>query len=131
MFCPCGKSLSYEQCCGQYIDASTLPKDPETLMRSRYTAFVFNKVDYLANTMKGKALKDFNFDGLEAWLRQVKWQRLTVIKSKMTTKTQGYVTFAARYLEKDIPQMICEKSEFRKIKGKWFYIDGKIKYVSL
>lgn len=125
MPCPCGKPLPYEKCCGQYIDASILPPDPETLMRSRYTAFVLGKIDYLAKTMKGKALKNFNFEGLESWLSQVTWQRLTVIKSKMKTNIHGFVWFEARYLEKDIPKMICEKSEFKKIEGKWFYIDGK------
>lgn len=128
MPCPCGASLAYEQCCGQYIDAGIFPKDPETLMRSRYTAFVFGKINYLANTMRGKALKAFNFDGLEAWLSQIKWQGLTVIKSKMKNKTQGYVTFEAKYLERDIPKVISEKSEFKMIEGKWFYVDGKLSH---
>ncbi len=75
--------------------------------------------------MKGKALKNFNFDGLEAWLAQIKWQSLIVIKSKMKTKIHGFVKFEAGYIEKENPKMICENSEFKKIEGKWFYIDGK------
>lgn len=126
MSCPCGHSLPYEQCCGQYIDAALLPKTPEALMRSRYTAFVFSKIDYLANTMRGEALKKFHFDGLDNWLNQIKWQGLTIIKSTMRGNIHGFVSFEASYLENGKTHLIREKSEFKKLEGKWFYIDGKI-----
>lgn len=124
MLCPCGKAFSYDQCCGKYIDGIILPEDPETLMRSRYTAFTLSKIEYLAHTMLGKALKKFNFHGLEDWLKIVKWQSLTVIKTELKTPTQGFVTFEARYLERETPSIIREKSEFKKMDGKWFYVDG-------
>lgn len=125
MRCPCGKAISYEHCCGQYIDAQLLPLTPETLMRSRYTAFTLSKIEYLKNTMQGKATKIFKFDGLEMWLNQIRWQGLTIIKIKMKTDAHGFVTFAAHYLEQETSKVICEKSEFKKFKGKWFYVDGK------
>ena len=59
--CPCGrlqgsgakaKPLAYADCCGRFIDhwdAQPAP-DAECLMRSRYTAFVRERADYLRAT---------------------------------------------------------------------------------
>jgi SEC-C motif-containing protein len=127
MRCPCNDNASYQTCCGRYIENNELPATPEILMRSRYTAFVYHKMAYLTHTMKGKALKNFNFNGLENWLQRVQWQGLTVINTKMISKTHGFVTFKANYLEETTPCCIHERSEFKKIAGQWFYIDGTIK----
>ena len=53
--CPCGRrdrkgsALPYAQCCGRYVDDfERMPApDAESLMRSRYTAFVRERADYL------------------------------------------------------------------------------------
>ena len=56
--CPCGalsprqKALVYADCCGRYVedfDATPAP-DAERLMRSRYSAFVLQRRDYLLAT---------------------------------------------------------------------------------
>lgn len=64
--CPCGrlqgsgakaKPLAYADCCGRFIDhwdAQPAP-DAECLMRSRYTAFVRERADFAAETIR----KDF------------------------------------------------------------------------
>ena len=52
-FCPCGRlgggrrPLAYTHCCGRYIDdfAGTPAPDAESLMRSRYSAFVLERAD--------------------------------------------------------------------------------------
>ena len=56
--CPCGRTdsrrraLPYAQCCGRYIDhfAQCPAPDAESLMRSRYTAFVREDAAYLRAT---------------------------------------------------------------------------------
>jgi SEC-C motif-containing protein len=56
--CPCGraaksgKALPYAQCCGRYVEdfAGTPAPDAESLMRSRYSAFVRERGDYLLAT---------------------------------------------------------------------------------
>uniref|UniRef100_UPI00286B9F96 YchJ family metal-binding protein n=1 Tax=Polaromonas sp. TaxID=1869339 RepID=UPI00286B9F96 len=53
--CPCGrlgalkKPLAFPACCGRYLDdfAGTPAPDAESLMRSRYSAFVLGRSDYL------------------------------------------------------------------------------------
>ena len=56
--CPCGRlgergrPLAYEACCGRYLDhwGGHPAPDAESLMRSRYTAFVRGREDYLLAT---------------------------------------------------------------------------------
>lgn len=124
MLCPCESHLSYDECCGPFINQLKLPSNPEALMRSRYTAFTRHDVNYLKNTMRGKALQNFTFDGFDAWLNTISWQGLTIIKSIMKNKNHGFVTFEARYLENNQMKIIREKSEFKKLAAQWFYIDG-------
>ncbi|MEQ1659918.1 MAG: YchJ family metal-binding protein, partial [Hylemonella sp.] len=56
--CPCGRRdtadrvLSHARCCGLYLaDVAVRPApDAEALMRSRYSAFVLERADYLLAT---------------------------------------------------------------------------------
>ena len=44
--CPCGRNQTYAACCGRYHGGEAAP-DAESLMRSRYSAYVLKDVDYL------------------------------------------------------------------------------------
>ncbi|RBP61465.1 SEC-C motif-containing protein [Brenneria salicis ATCC 15712 = DSM 30166] len=44
--CPCCSGLQYSACCQPYIGNTRTAAEPETLMRSRYTAYVKHDVDY-------------------------------------------------------------------------------------
>ena len=57
--CPCGSDRDFEACCGQYFDTLAAPT-AEALMRSRYTAHVLGKVQYLADTLSSKKRSDFD-----------------------------------------------------------------------
>src|SRR3546814_20468332 len=50
--CPCGNNASYQACCGRWHHGELRLKAPDaaTLMRSRYTAFVLDELDYLLET---------------------------------------------------------------------------------
>ena len=56
--CPCGragtsgKPLAFAKCCGPYLDdfENSPAPDAESLMRSRYSAFVLGRIDYLQST---------------------------------------------------------------------------------
>jgi SEC-C motif-containing protein len=56
MHCPCGRTgsgsrpLLLADCCGRWLDAGTAAPDAESLMRSRYTAFVLGRPAYLLAT---------------------------------------------------------------------------------
>ena len=48
--CPCGEGRAYEACCARY-HAGAEPPDAETLVRSRYSAFVRGEHAYLYRTL--------------------------------------------------------------------------------
>lgn len=122
--CPCGTGISYEKCCGRYIEGKQLPQTPETLMRSRYTAYTLANVGYIKNTMMDKALIGFNESEAATWAKQVKWMGLKVIRTYLEHETKGYVEFIASYIDGSKQAKIHEISEFRCYEEKWFYVDG-------
>lgn len=99
--CPCGSQNTYEQCCGLYLETQQQPQTPEQLMRSRYTAYTMGKIDYIKNTMRGKALIDFNELEALPWAKRVTWMGLEVIQTHMATPDQGFVEFSARFSEQN------------------------------
>lgn len=125
MICPCGLNFLYQDCCGRYIEQKQYAPTPGALMRSRYTAFVMGKIDYIQATMRKDALKNFDATQTSDWLKEVCWQKLIVLKERLKTTRQGFVTFEAHYLFRNQPQILCEKSEFHKIGEQWFYVGGR------
>lgn len=123
MNCPCGNEQPYDNCCGRLIEKSELPSTPEQLMRSRYTAYTLSKIDYIKNTMAGKALKKFDFASSLTWSQSIDWQNLKVIFSKIIDDTTGVVEFVAHYTHQNQPQKLSEISLFHRIDGQWVYVD--------
>lgn len=122
--CPCGLKQAYERCCGRFIEKNKLPETAEQLMRSRYTAYSQANVAYIEQTMRDAALKDFNAEQVKVWAEQVEWLGLTVTDHQ-EDGDYATVTFIASCLAGDQRQNIVEKSEFQKIDGRWYYLDGQ------
>ncbi len=58
-YCPCGSEQPYESCCEPMISGRQAAGTAEALLRSRYSAFVKNRIQYIADTIhpdKRKAL---------------------------------------------------------------------------
>lgn len=127
--CPCGLQNAYEQCCGLYIENKQIPQTPEQLMRSRYTAYSLANIDYIKNTMQGKALIGFHEANALQWAQQVTWLGLEVINANPTHSDIGFVEFTARLLEHNKVQTIHEVSEFHREHNRWFYVSGITKEV--
>lgn len=124
--CPCGSTKTYSKCCAVYIDGKKSPPSPEMLMRSRYTAYTQANIDYIAQTMKGAAAKDFFSAETKRWAEHVKWLGLTILHiSPIENNDHGFVEFKIDYLFNGKRQGLHEISEFRYEEGKWFYIDGE------
>jgi len=122
--CPCGSEQAYKNCCEIFISGKELPKTPEQLMRSRYTAYTNANVDYIAETMRPPASNDFDKADSRQWAKSVKWKRLEVITAQ-NNKERGQVEFIAHFTEKDETRKIHEVAEFHFIKDRWFYVDGE------
>lgn len=122
--CPCGSSFHYSSCCGLYIEGGKSASSAEALMRSRYSAYTMAKIAYIKKTMRGKALSGFHPGEAKRWARRVEWVGLDVIKVVPGSENQGFVEFIARFREGGVLQSIHEMSEFERVGGVWYYVDG-------
>lgn len=129
--CPCGrpgpskKSLSLEGCCGRFINhfESTPAPDAESLMRSRYSAFVLERADYLLATWHAsRRPPSIGFDP------GVKWLGLEVRQRRLLDATHAEVEFVARQKNPGSPALrLHECSRFVREgegAGRWYYVDG-------
>jgi SEC-C motif-containing protein len=128
--CPCGrlgpgrKPLSLAQCCGRYIGHldDTPARDAESLMRSRYTAYVLGDARYVLDTWYVATRPDANV-GFEAG---TKWLGLEVRDHRAIDASHAEVEFIARYRVAGRGVRLHERSRFLREEGRWYYVDGDI-----
>ena len=120
--CPCGKPLQLAQCCGRYLGTDTPAPDAESLMRSRYTAFVRLDRHYLLATWHPQHRPiDLQLDPTTKWLG------LDVRSRKLTDPSHAEVEFVARCREPGGKAVrLHERSRFVKDNGRWLYFDGEM-----
>ena len=125
--CPCGSEQAYLSCCGMFIEQQELPKTPEQLMRSRYTAYTMADIDYISKTMREPAALNFDPISTRKWAEQAQWLNLEVIQSYVDPKNsyRGFVEFKAYYHLANQDHCLHELSEFHLQDGQWYYVDGK------
>lgn len=125
--CPCGAKQSYESCCGRIIEKGEVAKTAEELMRSRYTAFALNKMNHIRDTHDPSQRENLDMEGNQAWSAQAEWKGLEIQSTEKGGEDDdtGTVEFVARYDMEGEPQEHHELSQFRKVKGRWYFIDGK------
>ena len=125
--CPCGqkdarqKLLPYAACCGRYVEHfDTVPApDAQSLMRSRYTAFVAERADYLQATWHATTRP-----AAVAVDAGTKWLGLEVRAHRTTCDDRAEVEFVARYRLGGRAVRLHETSRFVREDGRWFYVDG-------
>ncbi len=125
--CLCGSGKIEALCCLPYLQGQHYPSTPESLMRSRYSAYAKANIDYILQTMRGPAAAGFDAIAAKEWAERVKWLRLRVIKAEPVAEEAdcGYVEFIAYYIDQGRRQTLHEVSEFHLIEGRWYYWDGK------
>ncbi len=124
LICPCGSGKYYASCCGAYHAGASAPT-PEALMRSRFSAFVLHKAEYLmASWHPGQRPSSLSFDD------QVTWKSLRV-QDSYAEGDNGSVTFTAVFTEAGRWRSLQEKSRFVREQGAWFYLDGEAEWLDL
>jgi SEC-C motif-containing protein len=124
--CPCGlKHLPYGQCCGrihqQFADTGELSApDAEALMRSRYSAYVLDLLDYLLATWH-PSTRPATLAPNESGLR---WLGLQVKKHVRQDAEHALVEFVARSKLGGRAYRMSEISRFERVAGAWLYLDG-------
>jgi len=157
--CPCGRRdrrdfpVAYAMCCGRYLDgaaaapvaladdASGSPDAParagfapapdaESLMRSRYTAFVRERADYLLATWHASTRPaSIEFEP------GIKWLGLDVRSRSVLDADHAEVEFVARHRDATgVAARLHERSRFVREGdedagevARWFYVDGEMK----
>lgn len=123
--CHCGRPMAYPSCCGKIHQNITTALTAEDLMRSRYSAFVLAKGDYLMKSYHSTTRPSSKEKkSIVCWAKSVNWVKLEVLHiSKGTSQdTEGTVEFKAFYYDNTGMQMIHEHSRFTKEQGYWVYI---------
>jgi SEC-C motif-containing protein len=136
--CPCGRGPRYGECCGRWhaaaarsgeahaadADGATAgPPDPETLMRSRYSAYVLGLADYLLATWH-PSTRPPAVDPTPADLR---WLGLEVRAARRTGADTAEVEFVARSKLGGRAHRLHETSRFVREDGRWYYVDGNVR----
>jgi SEC-C motif-containing protein len=126
--CPCGrvdargKACVFTVCCGRFLDHDTPAPNAESLMRSRYSAFVLGRVDYLAASWHASTRPaDLALEP------GVKWLGLEVKRHRVLDADHAEVEFVARSRVAGRGQRLHENSRFVREGGRWFYVDGDLK----
>lgn len=120
--CPCGSGKALADCCGRYHAGEATP-DAEKLMRSRYSAYVLGREDYLLATWHPDtrpADLDLNAPPRAQWLG------LTVKSHAAQDAEHATVEFVARYKLNGRAFRLHETSRFVRIEGCWMYVDGDV-----
>lgn len=124
MKCPCGSAKDYQLCCGPYHKMTKIPATAEELMRSRYSAYTLADMEYINNTMQGKAAGGFDIEEAKSWAKNTTWIELKIIESANIGPNQDFVEFMVHFIQNDRLNYMHERSEFHRIDGRWFYVDG-------
>ena len=151
--CPCQvspkldfltKPVAYSDCCQPYHDsllnddtATIQAETAERLMRSRYSAFVMLKPDYIVKTTL-PAQQDFlDINAIESWARATNWAGLEILEhTAKLGKRHAQVEFKAYFNspedKADSLQAHHERSTFLKVKSKadnserWYFLDPTV-----
>ena len=97
-------------------------------MRSRYSAHVLARVDYLVATHDARSRGAVDRAAVERWARQSEWLGLAIVARQAggPDDDRGVVEFEARYRDKGGATVVHrERSRFRRRDGRWFYCDGE------
>lgn len=126
--CPCGSKIPYAQCCEPFHVQGKAPT-AEMLMRSRYSAFALNLVDYLvATTHPDERTKTLKEEICLTCSRLV-WTGLEVLSVWQGGERDkvGKVVFRASYVQEGKEGIHEEHSRFKRYKGAWMYVNGEVK----
>jgi SEC-C motif-containing protein len=123
--CPCGLPSPYLTCCARWHEGPRhlQAPDAQALMRSRYSAFVLARHDYLLATWHPStrpAVIDPDRPGL-------RWLGLEIKSHHLLDDDHATVEFVARHKQGGRAQRLHELSRFERLAGIWLYVDGQLR----
>ena len=149
--CPCGTNKEFARCCKPYIVGDSKPDSPESLMRSRYSAYATKHYAYIVNTqapMNTKAsavtldntcqssnspepgnARALTVLDVERASENTLWCKLEVL-STFEHEGRGEVEFIAYHKTGKEFFAMHELSRFSIAHGKWLYENGDMLHKS-
>jgi SEC-C motif domain protein len=132
--CPCRisdvKKLEFSDCCEPFITGKKKAPTAETLMRSRYAAYVVKDIDYIDQTQIVLDNESFDKEEARKWADSSEWMGLDIKKTQKgeMNDSTGIVEFVALYKDKQSGTELRhhETSLFQKVNGDWKFKEGQI-----
>ncbi|WP_119678802.1 YchJ family protein [Indioceanicola profundi] len=124
--CPCGSGRAFADCCGPYLAGERPAPTAEALMRSRYSAFAVQNIDYLEETLLPETRDDFDRANVTEWAKSSEWTGLEVKSTEKGREgdEEGWVEFVAHFSIGGKPHLHHESSRFAHRDGRWWYVEG-------
>ena len=124
--CVCESGQTYSLCCGRFLDKGEIALTAAILMRSRYTAYVLQREDYLLATWH-QTTRPQSLSLTKAEDDPTRWLGLSIRRS-VTNGDRAIVEFVARFrIGSKRAERLHEVSRFVRENGHWFYVDGEMK----
>ncbi len=124
---PTHDRAALETYCKPFLSGETLPPTAVELMASRYVAYATGAIDYLLETHDPKTRAQTDRKATEDWSKSADWRGLEIIATEKggAEDDEGHVEFIARYAIGEVEHVHRERSLFRRVDKRWYFIDGK------
>lgn len=126
--CYCGNAQPYSKCCEPYVTGKKAAPTAEALMRSRYSAYVVQNIDYIEATHSLEERDNLSVEETRKWAEESSWLGLDILSvdKGLESDDEGRVEFIARFSQEGMVYEHHELSRFHKVDGKWYYLEGKV-----
>ena len=127
--------IAYSDCCQPYHEGISKAETAERLMRTRYSAFVLVKPEYIIKTTLPAQQNLLDIEAIEKWAKETPWAGLEIIEhTSKLGKCHAQVEFRAYYHEvdssgeaiKEKQQAHHERSTFVKVDENWYFLDPTV-----
>lgn len=126
--CYCGSGVDFSECCGPILESVQTAATAEVLMRARYSAFVTGQADFLHESLHPEHRDDHDVAATKRWIESSQWLGLEIldVTDGKPGDDKGTVEFIATYKEHDLIKPHHEVSNFSKVNGVWYFVDGEL-----
>uniref|UniRef100_A0A7S0RI70 YchJ-like middle NTF2-like domain-containing protein n=1 Tax=Chlamydomonas leiostraca TaxID=1034604 RepID=A0A7S0RI70_9CHLO len=107
--CPCGTGNNYGACCAPYHAGQKAAMTPESLLRSRYTAYALKNAEYIADTThqdspEYQGSRPVYLQAVRATQRRAQFKSLTIEKTVPgASADEVVISFRAAWADKERP----------------------------
>ncbi|ENW78915.1 hypothetical protein F909_03232 [Acinetobacter sp. ANC 3929] len=121
--CPCGQG-QYAACCQPLHLKQQVAQSAEQLMRSRYSAFALQQIDYILQTTALGQQSALDRAAIADWSQSNQWLKLEVVRHQpKLDKTHALVEFKAHYHDGTQAHIHHEVSHFVLHQQQWYFLD--------